>query len=371
VNINRSDETGRWQAANIDETLLRQKYVDEKKTMEQTAKEMGISLTAVYNRLKKLELRRSHRDSGLMIYGKEIVLDEEKIKSMYVDSKRSTNSIATEFGVSGSTIYEIVRKLGVVRPREEALSLGWTTNTTVDTDLMVKKYTEEGKTCHEISKEMGIDAFIRLTNLGLMRSYRAAQFNRWQGKVPNIDEEQIVSMYINSQMSFAEIAKECGISCTSVFNTIKKIDNGRNEDEQRALSRRRMVSANLSPNRTELRIDRLIQSICPNEFIFNDDTKRVSIAGKYPDWYSTNGQHKLIEYNGCYPHACPQCFDDGIFFGKTAEQVHKRDTYKLLVYDKHGYLTLVVWGHDTDEDIIGKLRVFIQSGAIGDEAIVA
>jgi len=358
------DEFGRYKAAVIDEKLLRHKYMDEKKSVEQTAREMGVSSAPIRNCLKKLGVLRTIKEANFCRYhGENIVLDENKIKNMYVDLRMSFNKIASEVGVSSTTIHEIINKKGVARTHKEAFFNRWD-NVTVDTEALVQKYVAEGKTTHKISKEMGIDAYLRLKKMGLVRSHRDSNFNRWQGKIPNIDDEHIISMYIHDQMSFEEIAKECGISCTFVFNIIKKIGGGRNADERRALSWRRMLSASLSPNRTELRIDRLIQGICPNEFILNDDTKRFSIAGKYPDWYSVNGQHKLIEYNGCYPHACPQCFDGGIFFGRTAEHVHKRDNYKLLVYDNHGYSTLVIWGHDLDEDIKNKVGEFIKQRSL-------
>jgi len=425
VNINRSDETGRWQAATLDEAVLRQKYVDEKKTMEQVAKEMGISSTAVYNRLKKLGLCRSHREAGLRIYGKDMVLDEEKTRSMYVDSKMSTSKIAAEFGVSGSTIYEIVRKLGIMRSREEALSLGWETNP-IDTDLLIKKYVDEGKTCHEVSKEMGIAAFERLKKLDLVRSHRDANFNRWQGQVPDINREQIKEMYLDRKMSYNEIAAELKVSVGVIFREISELGIVRDLSEanklqwkdrklqldeslirelyldkkysaydiadyfgvsQQAIKSRLdemgigrdifeaaklkwtkpefiekfMAGCDRKPNKKELYVDSLIQFVCPQQFAYNGSFELgVHIGGKIPDWIHINGEKKLVEFNGCYYHACEQCgYGDVGLASMTGEEIRCRDAKRLELFAKYGYETLVIWEHDSDEEIISNIQAYM------------
>ena len=60
---------------------------------------------------------------------------------------------------------------------------------------------------------------------------------------------------------------------------------------------------NLKPNKAELKLDKIIQDCCPNEFVYNGDYKTgISIGHYIPDFVNVNGKKKVIELFGRYWH---------------------------------------------------------------------
>lgn len=403
----------------VDEKMLRLKYVDEKKSTRKVAKEMGVSAWLVFDRLNKMGLIRSHSEATFLTYkSKIIVLDEERIMDMYNNMKLSTLKIAAEFGVSAGTIRDIVRKLGTMRGCKDKCYTPYSEPLSEENQiLMVEKYLDEGKTIHEISKEMHIDAQKRLHKLGVCRTtvdrmkvkalyengmptgqiaeemgisrpyiygiikkfgclrsksesailaWRSSYFPTRQ-KV-DADIEEIKAMYIDGETTY-EIAQKKNLSRVWICRALKEFGLIRSGSEAACLKWQnpqyvKNVADGLQrrPTNEEIRVDTLIQENSPGEFEYNGDYRLgVSIGGKTPDWVHINGQKKVIEYNGCFVHCCPQCGYEG-FKKHPPEWTRKRDKRKLETYSKHGFETLVIWGHDSDEVIIDKARAFVFNG---------
>ena len=405
----------------VDENQLRLKYVDEKKSTRKVAKEMGVSAWLVFDRLNKMGLVRSHSEATFLTYkSKIIVLDEERIMDMYNNMKLSTLKIAVELGVSAGTIRDIVRKLGTMRGCKDKCYTPYSEPLSEENQrLMVKKYLDEGKTIHEISKEMHIDAQKRLHKLGVcrttvdrmkvkalyengmptgqiaeemgisrpyiygiikklgcLRSKSQSAILAWQSSYfptrqkVDADIEEIKAMYIDGETTY-EIAQKKNLSRVWICRALKESGLIRSGSEAACLKWQnpqyvKNVADGLQrrPSNEEIHVDMLIQESFPSEFEYNGDYRLgVSIGGKTPDWVHINGQKKVIEYNGCFVHCCLQCGYRG-FKKHPPEWTRERDKRKLKTYKKHGFETLVLWGHDSDEDVKNKVGEFIKQRSL-------
>jgi len=62
-----------------------------------------------------------------------------------------------------------------------------------------------------------------------------------------------------------------------------------------------MDGRHLSPNKSELKLLKLLEKIHPGEWKYTGDFS-FTINGKCPDFVNCNGQKKIIEFNGTYWH---------------------------------------------------------------------
>jgi len=98
------------------------------------------------------------------------------------------------------------------------------------------------------------------------------------------------------------------------------------------------------PNKTEEKLDFLLQKHFPNSFIFVGDGSFV-IEGLNPDWVSTN-RKQIIELFG--------------------ERWHDKEEEKkrIEIFANHGFRTLIIWWKETRNEsfVIQKIRNFIENG---------
>lgn len=83
-----------------------------------------------------------------------------------------------------------------------------------------------------------------------------------------------------------------------------------------------------SPNNTEVKLDKFLQRLLPNEYKFVGNGK-VIFDRLCPDFINVNGQKKIIELYGDYWH--------NLLKNK------QRDMNRIKTYTKYGYETLIVW----------------------------
>jgi len=88
---------------------------------------------------------------------------------------------------------------------------------------------------------------------------------------------------------------------------------------------------NISPNKLEKALNKLLKKLLPNEYKFVGNFK-FWIDGFCPDFVNINGQKKIIELYGDYWH--------------NREDAKKRDRRRIKAYKQYGYQTLIVWEHE-------------------------
>lgn len=88
-----------------------------------------------------------------------------------------------------------------------------------------------------------------------------------------------------------------------------------------------MKARNVKQNKTEKRLDNILNNLYPGEYKFVGDGQIV-INGKVPDFINVNGQKKIIELFGDYWHR-----------NDTPED-------RAKIFEPFGYQTLVIWEHE-------------------------
>lgn len=116
---------------------------------------------------------------------------------------------------------------------------------------------------------------------------------------------------------------------------------------------RRMMSVKC-PNKTELRLNALIQSVAPGEFALNVRANIMTLGGKVPDFVNVNGKKKLIELFGNWYHSKEFATRNGIKYASPEDRIN--------YFKKFGWDTLVVWEHELkgEKVLINKIGEFLK-----------
>lgn len=298
----------------LDANLLRQKYIEEKKVIKQVAEEMGVCTTTVFINLRNLGIVRSHRESNILHWrGKVIEVDEGIVLKMYTEDLMSMNEIAAKLGVSLTLVHKIINRVHLGRPLAIANKMRWEDKKLqIDNELMKEMYLEKGMSSDTIAEKLGVcqqSIQVRLKEMGIGRNYSEARSVLWQ------NPEYIAMMY---------------------------------------------AAWNKKPNKKEEHVDNILQEKYPGAFAYNGSYDlKVTIGGKIPDWIHTKGQPKLIEFNGCFYHACVGCGYNVNICGKSAESIRDKDKKRLELFKELGFETLVIWEHDSDERVIEMVGQFL------------
>ncbi len=132
---------------------------------------------------------------------------------------------------------------------------------------------------------------------------------------------------------------------------IKKISKTQTKRWKNPKIRKKRIKAifraiNLKPNKSEQKLNQLLQANFPNEFKFVGDGS-VIIEGFNPDFINCNGKKLIIELFGNFWHNLPSYI--------------KRDNKKLNIYSGYGYKTLIIWQKELRKPkiVIEKIRGFL------------
>lgn len=115
------------------------------------------------------------------------------------------------------------------------------------------------------------------------------------------------------------------------------------------------ILAHKSPNKTELRVQSLLDRLFPNEYKFVGNGEFV-LGGKCPDFMNVNGQKKLIEYDGAYHHREYRKRES-----ITTERIENERRKKHFA--KYGYKTCIIHEQELfrkDKRLELKLRKFCE-----------
>lgn len=105
-----------------------------------------------------------------------------------------------------------------------------------------------------------------------------------------------------------------------------------------------MAARHTKPNKLEKLADTVLQTISPNEWIYNGDfSQRISLAGMIPDFVNRNGKKGVIEVFGVPWHDSENTFLDKIDWKRT--EWGKKSTYSQL-----GYKCAILWEYELKKD---------------------
>lgn len=182
-----------------------------------------------------------------------------------------------------------------------------------DKDWLYRKYWTEKSTSKQIADLCGCSTFYVLRVMGEYRTERrprGGSYLKWT-------DEQKRNHYSKSPKGRAQ-AKEA------------MLERWRDPKKRKKMVESILKASHIKPNKAELRLDELLQRILPNKYRYVGDFS-FFIAGKCPDFVSTNDQKKIIELFGDYYHEG----DDG--------------QERIALFKQYGYETLIIWEHELEE----------------------
>jgi very-short-patch-repair endonuclease len=111
------------------------------------------------------------------------------------------------------------------------------------------------------------------------------------------------------------------------------------------------MSQNIRPNKMELSLHSIIDSLLPNQYVFTGDF-RLWIGNKNPD-FICEAKKKIIEFYGDHWHE----------EWRTGISIEEEEQTRIEHFKKHGYHCLVIWGHELKdlESLKAKLITFHNS----------
>lgn len=343
----------------IDDETIKEQYINKNKSIQDIASMAGVSYTAIYHRVVRLDIlkkevptkrepfdfekQKNTTNASTRAFLKRLELKEEEIgvpvkdfiEEKYWDESMSPKEIGILLDMPVSTIVTWMRQLGIkMRSRSESLKLyiskhpdahQHTTNTFKDEAIREKaseanRKLRQGKTVEEI---YGVDEGKRLRKL--YSEQRKGELNPIYGtKRPQ-----------------------------HVCDALSKAHKGKKQSPEHRLLRLRKSFAKMrmAPNKLELRILNIIEeSSLPFKFVGDGS---MIIHGFAPDFISTDGSMKIIEVFGDYWHG-----------EKNPDLTYVRtEDGRKKVFADLGYDMLVLWeskiNSSTDEQLHNEITSFM------------
>jgi G:T-mismatch repair DNA endonuclease (very short patch repair protein) len=124
----------------------------------------------------------------------------------------------------------------------------------------------------------------------------------------------------------------------------------KNPMRQPGALRKLMKIIHIKPNKPEKFLDNLFQQFFPNQIKYIGDgrDKDSIVSGRCPDFIFTDGQKKIIEFNGDYWHGEK-------ITGRTKEEEEQQ---RIAHFAKEGYQTLIIWEHELEDIDILQKKIF-------------
>jgi G:T-mismatch repair DNA endonuclease (very short patch repair protein) len=107
-------------------------------------------------------------------------------------------------------------------------------------------------------------------------------------------------------------------------------------------------NAMIKPNKKEIKLNTILQSLFPNEYSINVKGEVMILGGKVPDFVNINGQKKVIELFGDYWHS-----DE--FIQRTGHSVSEED--RMDYFKQFGWDTLIIWEHELKDKNLLKEKI--------------
>lgn len=234
----------------------------------------------------------------------------------------STDEMAVSLGRTVNEVRGRVTRLGLVRP-----------------SAIVGAMRAEGGRKNKGNKRPDLAAWNRAHPLH-------GSANHFYGKKHSEKTRKAISEYAKTAKRFQKLAKD------PEFQRKRQAAQRLAFTKPEVIERwhRAQALARKSPNKTERKLDALIQSVCPGEYKFTGDGSFL-IGTLNPDWTNVNGKMKVIELFGEHVHS-----DGGMIEPSFIQTYMGR---KMTLAD-HGYETLIIWSRELkDMDAVAaKLREF-------------
>ena len=172
--------------------VLEQKYVLEKKSAAEIAKELGVNAKLVNANLHRagIPVRPTNNKP-------RIIISKEDLVRMYEKEKLTASDIGRKFGCHPSIVWRRLKKYGIPRRNSGTIS-----RTTITKETLQRMYVEERKSAAMIAREMG---FSDVTVWNKLKEYGFEIRGRNLGNV--ITKGDLQRLYVDEGRILKDIAK--------------------------------------------------------------------------------------------------------------------------------------------------------------------
>jgi len=317
----------------ITKKLLIREYSQKRKSPQQISKEIGCSHEVIRRRLKKYYI---HIRTNSEAHKKYNFVTKTYLIQEYNRRKKSERQIANQIGCNVCTIHNRLKEYNIPRRAIHGVRL----KCSITKKFLIREYSKNKKSIAQIAKELGCsymairDRLIKYSIL--IRTPNETQKGKNTGKnnFNYIDGRTKVKHYCVECLK-RRIYKE--IHYTTWRSGNKRCDScatkkrWQKKEYREKMIRATMKSLNLKPNKSEQRLNNLLNKLLPKKYRFVGDGQ-IILGGFNPDFINCNNQKKIIELYGDYWH--------------NKSDIKKRDKRRLKTYKKYGYKTLIIWEHE-------------------------
>ena len=345
----------------LDLIELRRLYVDEQLGTPEVASRVGVTAATVATHLRRMGVMRTRSEAANNMWRTSrcpVKMDNELLRRLYVDECKSGQEIADELGINRGVVHNRLSTMGVIRSCSDHLQVRHKGRVVpIDPDEIAKLYGEKKLSMQEIANRVGLSAaaiYNALRSKGVeRRCHSEANVLRWKSRRYDLDIDLIRSMYLEDYTTLSEIAKHFGVSRIVIKSRI--VEAGiplRSEPEIRRLQ---IANSSREPNNSELAMFVMLEESAPGEFEYNGGCELgVVLGGRVPDFVNVNGKKQVVLLHGCYWHSCPSC-------GRGTGTIQAIELQDSLPYEQLGYDCLIVWEHELDDyaELKHKVRGFL------------
>lgn len=275
----------REKGMDMNKEWLMKKYWGERLSLAEIGIELGCSRYFVHRRMKELGIPiRSRAESHK---GKEHqknypqLYDAKWLRKKYEEERLSISQIANEVGCSCETVrYALIKTEVKIRTISESQTGRYKYPELHDEDWLKEMYLENEMTQAEIASVLGCDRshvgdMLRSLGIPIRKEYNTREKNPLFKHVKACDRAFLWQRYIVERKSTQEIGKEIGCSSSTILRGLKAsgvpIRTCKELWRDTAYIKRVYEGLNAKPNKLEKRVDKALQKYIPAEWRYNGD----------------------------------------------------------------------------------------------------
>lgn len=294
----------------LEENKIKNLYINEKKSTREIGRILKVSGNTINKKLRELNIK---------IRDCKIDLDLNKIGNLYVNQKKSIKEISKSFGVGENTIRERLIEMNIKR-RKNSQKLD------LDTKRIADLYVNKMKTIKEIAKILKVSVHpIHNRLIGMNIKIR---------KELDLDEDRIKDLYINKKKPISEIARDLGVSAIPINRRLDENKIKRGNKKFNLLDLKKIVDLYVNQKKSATEIGKIFE--VSNDVIIKKLKERGIKIRKHSPTEFKKGDLRITGKNS-YNWAGGKSFEP---YGKTfnnelRKQIRKRDNHTCQECGKH------------------------------------
>ena len=208
------------------EDFLEKEYIEERRSSADIANELNISSRTILKYLRKFNIKR--RTSRETQFNHIIKPNKKELQELYLNQEKSSDELAEQFNTTGTTIRRWLKEYKIktrAKPPDDFVK--------PSKRKLKSLYVEHKKSASEIAEEFDV---ADTTVIKWLKKYeiplRTASESKY-AHIQKLSKKQLESMYIKNKMAIYEIGKKIGVNPRRVISWLKEykieIRHGKNK----------------------------------------------------------------------------------------------------------------------------------------------